>query len=337
MAGRGRRISGVKRSRPENRQDGSLFTSRHGGDRSAEREPDFVNVQEPPGGILTLDASKRTGGSLYNFVQPVSVISNAGRVRLRKIFVDHLWDNINTRCNTINFAAAGVPLQATLTTGIYTAANLALELTSILTAAAGAAITVTTAVDATTGRSRFFITTPALVTFQWLNCNFIANGNHTHGFSVPVPGTPTGWGPDPTVIPAATGPVVAAGFANMVYATQYTIRSSNITKADKMESYGTATDTIGAFYVSTNLQGVDLQDRDFTSQETIEYNEPHQTSSTHVKQIGGPIDIEVVDQYGFTAEATQVVTNINGGGAAPDTQTFNNPTFVLEFVISMHY
>jgi len=337
----GRGIPATKK-RKRGDSEGAVFTTPHGSDRGAERDPEYVNAQQPPGGLIALDSGLRKLGTSFDFVQNISVVPTLGRVRLKKIFVDHLWDTINSHNDVLNWiddpTGVATPQTITLPRGIYTPVNLALEMTSLM-AAQQAGIVVLCPIEATTGRRRFNIASPT-TDFQWADCPFIKYGNHVHGFAIrlplrdAVPSSITGWGPDLRV--QAAGPTQAAGYANMVHATFYAVRSNNLTRSQKQQSFGTSTQVMGVIYVGTQDQD-ETRDRDNMGQETLENVEPHQTSVTVVKQIGGDVDISLIDQYGFVAEATASVNVIAGGGTPSTPVPFNNAHLGLLFTITQHY
>lgn len=343
------RLAGVKRRRTD-RQAGEGFNQPHFSDRIADREPTYsVNV-EAPQSVIVISNEKRKNGGSFNFTQEIGTIPNAGRIRVKKISVDHLWDNINDANRVVTFtyfdnsASLTATLTTTLTTGHYTDDGFiahfnAAMVTTIAAAisagqlAAGCSVVIAkqdladssgTAYPTNT-RQELNITLPDNLDYvEFEISSFFSFGNTVHGLSqrtAPAHITsisPTGWYPPARITNAAGGIAPHNGPANYIGSRYYIVESKNLTRGTKMLSYGITTSALGIFYCHTPYQGG--LDKDMFTQEEQELDNAHSISCSLTRQVGGDVDIRIIDEWGNVP-----------------TSYYKNPHFSLTLVVSKHY
>lgn len=343
---------GVKRMRT-GPQSTNNFATRHAEDRVADREPNYTVGITAPESVVLISSDKRDSGSPYQFTQTISTIPNVGRIRVKKVTVDHLFHNVHANNNQLaisnDYTVPSKTVVLTLDIGIYSLADFASHLQAKIrtylstTTADFANATVSPAAlmcgassPTDTQRKRLVITNVDNISpMYFLGCSFFEYGNPMHGLgSRTIPShllapawvvptdpepiqyvSPTGWYP-PAVI-AQNGGSYSGGIANGVASHYYIIASQNLTQGSKMQSYGATANALGIFYCLSNDQS---GTGDYLVQEEQELDNAHSVSASLTRQIGGSVDITIFSEYGHIP-----------------TTCVENAIFSMSLVISKHY
>lgn len=329
---------GVKRMRT-GPQSTNNFATRHAEDRIADREPNYTVGITAPESVVLISSDKRTSGSPYQFTQTISTIPNVGRIRVKKVTVDHLFYNIHNNNNRLIITDDPTdPTRSftiTFDVGIYSLGQFANYLQAEIRNYPPATFNTSTVADVdlscgnatyltNTGRDRYRIISNAFDLYI-LPCPFIEYGNPMHGIgertvpphitaNFPNYKSPTGWYPPPAI---SGGTAYYGGIANGVASMYYIISSQNLSQGSKMQSYGATSNALGIFYCLSNDQN---GTGDYLVQEEQELDNAHSVSASLTRQIGGSVDITLFSEYGHVP-----------------TTCVENAIFSMSLVISKHY